>query len=108
MRNDEVARAWLELQEDMSAALFFDDNDHMMVLTRDGTTEAFVSSPFNQQLDKCLVYLDDVHTRGADLKLPQQSRAAVMLGPKVTKDRLLQGIVNDSKGTHRTDHGHIL
>ena len=38
-----------------------------------------------------VVYLDDAHTRGTDLELPQGMRAAVTLGPKVTKDRLVQG-----------------
>ncbi|KAH9170112.1 hypothetical protein EDB89DRAFT_2114928 [Lactarius sanguifluus] len=61
------------------------------VLTQDGTIEPLISSPFNRQLGKCIVYLDDAHTRGTDLKLPRGTRAAVTLGPKVTKDRLLQG-----------------
>jgi hypothetical protein len=91
MRNEELVRYWLKLKPDVPAAVFFDDNDNMAILTRDGPTEPFISSPFNQQLDRCLVYLDDVHTRGTDLKLPCEYRAAVMLGPKVTKDRLLQG-----------------
>ncbi|TDL21941.1 hypothetical protein BD410DRAFT_770925 [Rickenella mellea] len=91
LRNESLALHWLSLQTDAQAALFFDDHDELMVVTRDGAVEAFVSSPFNQQLDQCLVYLDDAHTRGTDLKLPRGTRAAVTLGPKVTKDRLLQG-----------------
>ncbi|KAI9441027.1 hypothetical protein H4582DRAFT_1941090 [Lactarius indigo] len=63
--------------------IYFNESDHLTVLTQDGTIEPLISSPFNRQLDKCIVYLDDAHTRG--------SRAAVTLGPKVTKDRLLQG-----------------
>lgn len=91
LQNTELAQHWLSLRPDMSAVIFFGDNDEPAVLTHDGTVEAFISSPFNQQLDKCLVYLDDSHTRGTDLKLPRDFRAAVTLGPKVTKDRLLQG-----------------
>ena len=91
LKNDELARRWLSLRPDVSAAVFFDDLDHLTVLTRDGMTEPFLSSPFNRQLEKCVVYLDDAHTRGTDLKLPQETRAAVTLGPKVTKDRLVQG-----------------
>jgi Protein of unknown function (DUF3638)/Protein of unknown function (DUF3645) len=90
-QNLELVRYWLQLKPDVLAAIFFGTNDEPMVLTRDNTVEEFISSPFNQQLDKCLVYLDDAHTRGTDLKLPGDSRAAVILGPKVTKDRLLQG-----------------
>ncbi|KAI0253215.1 hypothetical protein BJV78DRAFT_1302727 [Lactifluus subvellereus] len=91
LQNDELARHWLDLRPDVSAAVFFNDWDDLTVLTQDGVIEPFISSPFNRQLDKCVVYLDDAHTRGTDLKLPQEMRAAVTLGPKVTKDRLVQG-----------------
>ena len=91
LQNEDLVRHWLSFKPHISAAIFFDDSDHLTVLTQDGSTELFVSSPFNRQLDKCIVYLDDAHTRGTDLKLPRETRAAVTLGPKVTKDRLLQG-----------------
>ncbi|KAH9059214.1 hypothetical protein EDB87DRAFT_1684972 [Lactarius vividus] len=91
LQNEELARHWLSLKPHVSAAIFFDESDHLTVLTQDGTIEPLISSPFNRQLDKCIVYLDDAHTRGTDLKLPRGTRAAVTLGPKVTKDRLLQG-----------------
>lgn len=91
MQNAQLASHWLSLRPEVPAAVFFGENDIPNVLTRDGTIEAFISSPFSQQLETCLVYLDDVHTRGTDLKLPRYTRAAVTLGPGVTKDRLLQG-----------------
>jgi hypothetical protein len=91
MRNDTLAKAWLSRERTALAAVFFDVNDELQVLSRDGTLEAFISSPFNKNLGECIVYLDDHHTRGTDLKLPSGSRAAVTLGPKLTKDRLLQG-----------------
>jgi hypothetical protein len=91
LRNEQLARHWLFLRPDVSAAIFFDDSDHLTVVTQDGTIEPFISSPFSRQLEKCVVYLDDTHTRGTDLKFPKAMRAAVTLGPKVTKDRLVQG-----------------
>ncbi|KAH9056880.1 hypothetical protein EDB87DRAFT_1154644 [Lactarius vividus] len=91
LQNEELARHWLFLVPHISAAIFFDESDHLTVLTQDGTIEPLTTSPINRQLDKCIVYLDDAHTRGTDLKLPRETRAAVTLGPKVTKDRLLQG-----------------
>jgi hypothetical protein len=91
LQNEELARYWLSLRPDVSAAIFFNNLDHLTVVTPDGVTEPFVSSPFNKQLEKCVVYLDDAHTRGTDLNLPQGMRAAVTLGPKVTKDKLVQG-----------------
>jgi hypothetical protein len=44
-------------------------------------------------MDQCLVYLDEAHTRGTDLKMPENYRAIVTLGPGLTKDRLVQGIL---------------
>ncbi|KZP04846.1 hypothetical protein FIBSPDRAFT_1054420 [Athelia psychrophila] len=96
MHNGELATYWLYLKSDAAAVIFFGDNDEMTVMTRDGP-EPLISSPFRQQLEKCLVYLDDVHTRGTDLKLPRDTRAAVTLGPKVTKDRLIQGCMRMRK-----------
>jgi hypothetical protein len=91
LQNEKAARYWLSLRPDVSAAIFFNDLDHLAVVTQDGTIEPFISSPFNRQPEKCVIYIDDAHTRGTDLKLPQGMRAAVTLGPNVTKDRLAQG-----------------
>ncbi|KAF8597360.1 hypothetical protein BDV93DRAFT_596797 [Ceratobasidium sp. AG-I] len=102
LQNVELAHLWLELRPDMSAAVFFSDEDELMVLPQHGPPTSLLSSPFAQQLDKCLVYLDDGHTRGTDLTLPRHTRAAVTLGPKVTKDRLLQGCMRMRK----LGHGH--
>ncbi|KAG6825343.1 hypothetical protein H0H93_000818, partial [Arthromyces matolae] len=60
-------------------------------MSQDREVEKFVTSPYNQKLDLCAVYLDDAHTRGTDLKLPIYFRAVVTLGPKLVKDRLVQG-----------------
>ncbi|THV04293.1 hypothetical protein K435DRAFT_961925 [Dendrothele bispora CBS 962.96] len=89
--NEGVARLWLELNEEVAAAVFLNQDDHMMVVDRQGDLERLGSSQYRNQLGNCVVYLDDAHTRGTDLKLPRDYRAAVTLGDKVTKDRLLQG-----------------
>jgi hypothetical protein len=92
LQNEELVAFWLSLRPSrVSAAIFFNDQDELAVLSADGTIELLESSPFRDQMDRCLVYLDDAHTRGTDLKLPLGTRAAVTLGPKVTKDRLVQG-----------------
>jgi hypothetical protein len=103
LQNGELAMHWLSLRPDVSAAIFFNDSDHLTVVTPDGTVEPFISSPFNRQLDKCVVYLDDSHTRGTDIKFPRGMRAAVTLGPKVTKDRLVQGKHTDYSEGRKTD-----
>jgi hypothetical protein len=91
LRNHELAAKWLDLASSAVAAVYFNDGDELTVLSRDGRTEAFQSSPYKHTMDKVIVYLDDAHTRGTDLKLPRNTRAAVTLGPKLTKDRLVQG-----------------
>jgi hypothetical protein len=92
LRNQDFAAYWLSLHpEGVLAAVFFDDQDELVVLSHDGSMEALESSPYKQSMEKVVVYLDDAHTRGTDLQLPKGTRAAVTLGPDMTKDRLVQG-----------------
>ena len=93
-KNEEVARIWLSCvpASEVQAAVSFDDRNELSVLSRDGILESLMTSPFAKQMDQCLVYLDEAHTRGTDLKLPKNYRAAVTLGPDLTKDRLVQGM----------------
>jgi hypothetical protein len=94
MSKIQVVRAWLTkakgpLQKE--AVIFFDDNDELSVWDHGGNIETFQTSPYAKQLDRCLVFLDEAHTRGTDLMLPEDYRAAVILGANLTKDRLVQG-----------------
>lgn len=93
LQNEDLVRCWLEVAQnpEIQAAVFFNDKDELMVLPRNDVPILFFSSSFAQKLEKCVVYLDDGHTRGTDLRFPPNARALVTLGPKVTKDRLLQG-----------------
>ena len=91
MQTTEIASKWLSLSEDIEAIVFFDDQDKLVIMGRDEVIESFESSQFSQKLDVCAVYLDDSHTRGTDLNLPKNFRAAVTLGPHLNKDRLVQG-----------------
>ena len=93
--NLEMAQTWLELSPDderNKAVVFFDEHDHICVVDRRGTVEPLHTSPYSSEMDACLVFLDEVHTRGTDLKLPRDYRAAVTLGANLTKDRLVQGM----------------
>ena len=94
LQNQGVAELWLDVdpRPEIEAAVFVDSKDDLRVLRRDGTVELLVSSPYLEQLGRCLVYLDEAHTRGTDLKLPPGSRAAVTLGPRLCKDKLVQGV----------------
>ena len=89
--NRDFVKAWMETASDVDAGVFFDEDDNVMVLTRDLKLETLAVSSFQNRMDRCVVYLDEVHTRGTDLKIPAKARAAVTLGPRLTKDRLVQG-----------------
>ncbi|OAA37893.1 hypothetical protein NOR_06970 [Metarhizium rileyi] len=93
LNNREVAAKWLEQlpdDEKTQAVVFLDENDNLCALDRRGKVEFLHVSPFATRLDVCLIFLDEAHTRGTDLKLPQDYRAAVTLGANLTKDRLVQ------------------
>ncbi|KAK3349552.1 hypothetical protein B0T25DRAFT_548396 [Lasiosphaeria hispida] len=91
LNNTEAAHYWLTLTPaaDASAVIFF-NADELCVVTRDGNTELFLTSPYITNMAACLVFLDGAHTRGTDLPMPDDYRAAVTLGPALTKDQLAQ------------------
>ncbi|TVY87635.1 hypothetical protein LAWI1_G008611, partial [Lachnellula willkommii] len=93
------AREWLKMSDlkRTQAAVFFDDNDELSILDRKGNIEPFQTSSFAKQLDVCIIFLDEAHTRGTDLILPPDYRAAVTLGPNLTKDRLVQACMRMRK-----------
>ncbi|KAJ0277935.1 hypothetical protein CBS470a_010052 [Colletotrichum nupharicola] len=89
-----VAKRWLEMTKDdehTQAVVFCDENDNICVIDRRHQVQIFHTSAFASQPDVCLVFLDEAHIRGTDLKLPENYRAAVTLGANLTKDRLVQG-----------------
>ncbi|KAK0715939.1 hypothetical protein B0H67DRAFT_645624 [Lasiosphaeris hirsuta] len=79
------------------AAIFFNDQDELSVVVRSGHVAPFLTSPFATRTDRCLVFLDQAHTRGTDLRLPDDYRAAVTLGPGVTKDTMVQACMRMRK-----------
>ncbi|PQE15350.1 very large low complexity protein [Rutstroemia sp. NJR-2017a WRK4] len=99
LSNEEFAGAWLSRvpEAEAQAVIFFDACNEVYVLSRDRRKEPFQISPFAKQMDQCLVYLDESHTRGTDLKLPDNYRAIVTLGPGLTKDRLVQACMRMRK-----------
>ncbi|OBT40138.1 hypothetical protein VE00_09962 [Pseudogymnoascus sp. WSF 3629] len=92
LQNEEMVRKWLFLVPDSTAqaAIFFDRHNELCVLSRDGTVELFLTSPFAKQMDKCIVFLGGANLIGTHLDLPEDSMAIVTLGPGLTKDRLMQ------------------
>ena len=99
LENLDVAKTWLAMvpRTEADAAIFFNDKDELSVVTRNGLVQSFVTSPYSTQIASCLVFLDEAHTRGTDLELPDDYRAAVTTGPNLTKDRLVQGKVPQNR-----------
>lgn len=91
MDNKSLAEAWLEVDHDADAAVFFGEDDRARVLYRDGRSQPLAGSPFLDNLGACVVYLDEAHTRGVDLKMPADAVAGLTLGIQQTKDHTVQG-----------------
>lgn len=79
LNNKEVGIEWLKLAPKFRATVYFDGNDALQTIDRNGIVTAFDYSVYKGNLDKCLVYLDDAHTRGTDLRFPTGWKACVTL-----------------------------
>ncbi|KAI9374594.1 hypothetical protein BJX61DRAFT_540599 [Aspergillus egyptiacus] len=90
MDNLTIARTWI--QEDWSAkgAVYFDEDNKPWVLYRNFKRVPLFASPFADDLSGCVVYLDEAHTRGTDLKIPLNAVGALTLGLSQTKDHTVQ------------------
>ncbi|KAM3424935.1 hypothetical protein BST61_g6908 [Cercospora zeina] len=94
-----VAETWLARCDaaKKEAAIYCNDNDELCVVDRSGRSELLQTSSYAERMDRCVVYLDEAHTRGIDLKLPPKYRAACTLGSGLVKDRLLQACMRMRK-----------
>ena len=89
--NQSLVREWLETAARTPAAVYFGRDNKPWVQYRFGNTIPLLATPFADNLTDCLVYLDEAHTRGTDLKLPANAKAALTLGMNQTKDHTVQG-----------------
>lgn len=72
--------------------MYFGQNSQIMVRARSlKNPMPLLASPFANDLKDCLVYIDEAHTRGTDLKLPVFAKGALTLGLGQTKDHTVQG-----------------
>lgn len=92
LNNEQVAKQWLNFVDStlFDATVYFDSYDVMMTVDRNGIITEFDYSVYRNKLDRCLVYLDDAHTRGTDLKFPLGWRACVTLSGEITRDKTVQ------------------
>lgn len=65
LSNEKLVKKWLSLCKDpqIEAAVFFEKNDLVVIKKNSNEITLFETSIY-QQLNKCLIYLDDIHTRG--------------------------------------------
>lgn len=92
LNNEQVAREWLKIvsRERYDAAIYFSKDDIMLTIDRNDSITEFEYSAYRERLDRCIVYMDDVHTRGTDLKIPRDTQACVTLSGGITHDKMIQ------------------
>ncbi|TVY49278.1 hypothetical protein LOCC1_G002062 [Lachnellula occidentalis] len=89
MDNYTLAKTWLEIVHNAPAAVYFRDNKPF-VLYRHGRQIPLLASSYADDLGEALVYLDQAHTRGTDLKMPARAAGALTLGLDQSKDHTVQ------------------
>ncbi|CAJ2504457.1 Uu.00g118510.m01.CDS01 [Anthostomella pinea] len=87
--NLELAKEWLKVDGRATVALYF-EGDRPFILSKQGVKTPLLASPYADNLQEVLVYLDEAHTRGTDLKFAPKARAALTLGLGQTKDHTVQ------------------
>ncbi|PIG79920.1 hypothetical protein AARAC_010350 [Aspergillus arachidicola] len=90
MDNLALARAWLQEDDQAQAAVYFRKDNQPWVEYRAGKAVPLLSTPFAENMENCVVYIDEAHTRGTDVKLPPKAQGALTLGLNQTKDHTVQ------------------
>ena len=90
LTNAEFAQAWLERRPDMEAAVFFKEDSRMVLIRGSPNPILFAVSSYAHDMSRCLTYMDDIHTRGSDFRLPLSTRALLTLGKNLPKDKFCQ------------------
>ncbi|RDW74456.1 uncharacterized protein DSM5745_07118 [Aspergillus mulundensis] len=90
MNNETVARAWLQADWKAKGAVYFGDDNKPWIMYRNYKRAPLFASPFADDLTETLVYLDEAHCRGVDLKFPANATGALTLGLGQTKDHTVQ------------------
>ncbi|KAK6502488.1 hypothetical protein TWF506_003070 [Arthrobotrys conoides] len=89
MDNLQLIEMWMGIDTQPPAAIYFDKNKPT-VYYRNGNTAPLLATPYAEDSADCLIYLDESHTRGTDLKMPARARGALTLGLGQTKDHTVQ------------------
>lgn len=91
LNNKQTAEEWLKLTspDQFDAAVYF-DYDILQTIDRNDVVNLYDCSVYRDNLARCLVYLDDMHTRGTDLRFPPGWKACVTLSGDITRDKTVQ------------------
>lgn len=89
MDNKTLAMTWLGIDDKAVAALYF-EKDKPWILSKQGSHMPLLASAYADNLNGVLVYLDEAHTRGTDLRFSPFARGALTLGIGQTKDHTVQ------------------
>ncbi|KAI1434570.1 hypothetical protein GGR50DRAFT_391374 [Xylaria sp. CBS 124048] len=93
MDNMTLARKWLQTDKrGKKAAVYFGVDNQAWVYHREETKGGLplLATPFADDLSDCLIYIDEAHTRGVDMKFPVNAHGALTLALKQTKDYTMQ------------------
>ncbi|KAM5467607.1 hypothetical protein MferCBS49748_003855 [Microsporum ferrugineum] len=90
MDNLSLVKEWLRVDWKAPAAMYFNTENKPYIIYRNGYQVPLLASPYADNLADCLVYLDEAHTRGTDLKFPGDAIGALTLGLGQTKDHTVQ------------------
>ncbi|KAL7793170.1 hypothetical protein V8C37DRAFT_415984 [Trichoderma ceciliae] len=90
--NRALAQMWFSIDGRAQAAVYFNSDNRAWVVFRDPAKQdmALLETRLANDLTDCFVYFDEAHTRGVDLKLPENAQAALTLALKQTKDNTMQ------------------
>ncbi|KAL1614319.1 hypothetical protein SLS56_012136 [Neofusicoccum ribis] len=107
MDNLTLVKTWMRIDHSAKAALYFNSENKLFILYRSGMQVPLLASSMVSDLSECLVYLDEAHTRGTDLKLPPNAKGALTIGMGQTKDHTVQEVnqsILDHRGGERERH----
>ncbi|RVD89464.1 uncharacterized protein DFL_000471 [Arthrobotrys flagrans] len=88
--NLQLVKAWMAIDTKAPAAIYFDKSNKPFVFYRNNSLVPLLATPYAEDSADCLIYLDESHTRGTDLKMPSHARGALTLGLGQTKDHTVQ------------------
>lgn len=90
MDNLSLVKAWLKKDNTAEAAVYFNDGNKLYVHYRNGNSLPLAVTPFADDLNGVLIYLDHAHCRGTDLRFHEKAKGAMTLGLGLTKDSAVQ------------------